>query len=1189
MVRLVRSSHAFRSIPSICALVCAISLIGAAHADAATIAVPADGNLQSALNAAQPGDVITLAPGATYTGNFVLPDKGPITKYIVIRSAAPDSALPPAGIRMTPAYSAWLPKIKSGNNSSALRTAPSANHWKLMFLEFQANQNGYGEIIALGAGDSTQTQLSQVPHHLVLDRVYVHGDPVRGQKRGIALNSSDTSIINSYISDCKAVGQDSQAIQGHNGPGNYLIENNYLEAAAENFLLGGADPPMSNLVTSNVLFRRNYLSKPLAWRDPIAPTASNVTAVTGTGSLAAGTYGYRVVSRVIASQGVKAVSAASAEIQVTIASGTTRSVVLTWSAVPGAIDYLVYGRTPAAQNMFWTTTATTFVDTGAAGTAGTPPSKGTRWVVKNLFELKNARDVTVEGNVMENLWVADQTGYAMLLTPRNQGGHAPWATVERVTVRGNLVRNVAGGVNILGRDNVYPSQLTNHINVHDNLFDDLLSEIWGTGSRPFLLGDGPDSVTMDHNTIITTDSSILYAYGGSATSPTQVTNMSYTNNMSRHNTYGIAAANFTSGLPTILNYMPDAVVTGNVLAGGTASKYPAGNWFPTTAQWENDFIDYAGGDYRLATTSTYKAIGTDSRDLGANIGMVTAHAARALAGDVTDSPSDGPNGPDSVPPLTILTTALQDGTVSVLYGATLAASGGAGNTRWALVSGSLPDGIEMNEFGRIEGFPASAATFTFTVQAYDAAVPPNTASRSLSIEVAPTAVVIVTPTVPDATVAVAYSAPLSATGGAGGYLWSAVGGALPPGLMLTTTGTITGTPTTPGTFTVTVQAADKAFPQNQDTASFSIAVSAPPFTISIPTPPAGIIDQPYQLTASASGQIGVVTWSIVSGGLPPGITLDVATGLMAGSPAAAGTFTAIVRGKDTGTVTRTDDASVTIVVAAKVSIVTAALPAGNVGSPYAVVLTATGSTGPVVWSVAGGSLPAGLVLGADGRISGRPTALGTATFTVRAADSDLPANVAARSFTLTVGAREIVLYTSAAKIVGNAWSRVADATAANGSRVWNRDRGSERIRTAYASPSSYVEITFQAEAGVAYHLWLRAIAERNSVYNDSVHVQFSGSVDAGGSAIDRIGTRQSASVILEDGSGAYVHGWGWNDNQWGAGVLGTPIYFQTSGLQTLRLQQREDGVSIDQIVLSAVTYVAKAPGALEDDTVILPR
>ncbi len=116
--------------------------------------------------------------------------------------------------------------------------------------------------------DSTQTQLAQVPYAFVLDRLYVHGDPVLGQKRGIALHSSDTTLINSYVSDCKAIGQDSQALSGYNGPGNYLIENNYLEGAAENVLFGGADPRIPNLVTANITFRRNYLSKPLALARP---------------------------------------------------------------------------------------------------------------------------------------------------------------------------------------------------------------------------------------------------------------------------------------------------------------------------------------------------------------------------------------------------------------------------------------------------------------------------------------------------------------------------------------------------------------------------------------------------------------------------------------------------------------------------------------------------------------------------------------------------------------------------------------------------------------------------------------------------------------------------------------------------------------------------------------------------------
>jgi hypothetical protein len=272
----------------------AVVFAAALPASAATINVPAGGDLQAALNAAQAGDVITLQPGASYVGNFVLPNKGALSAFITIRSASADSALPASGVRMTPAYASQLPKIRSGNSAAALRTAAAANHWKLMFLEFQANQNGYGDIIELGMGDSSQTQLAQVPYALVVDRVYIHGDPVMGQKRGISLNSSDTQVLNSWISECKAVGQDTQAIGGYNGPGNYLIENNYLEGAGENVLFGGADPTIQNLVTTNITFRRNYLSKPVAWRNAIvaAPVGVAAAAAPGAGSRAAGTYYY---------------------------------------------------------------------------------------------------------------------------------------------------------------------------------------------------------------------------------------------------------------------------------------------------------------------------------------------------------------------------------------------------------------------------------------------------------------------------------------------------------------------------------------------------------------------------------------------------------------------------------------------------------------------------------------------------------------------------------------------------------------------------------------------------------------------------------------------------------------------------------------------------------------------------------
>src|SRR5204863_9988771 len=105
------------------------------------------------------------------------------------------------------------------------------------------------------------------------------------------------------------------------------------------------------------------------------------------------------------------------------------------------------------------------------------------------------------------------------------------------------------------------------------------------------------------------------------------------NNMSVHNTYGINGSNFSSGTSSINAYMPTAVVGANVLAGGTASRYPTGNYFPAVASWQGNFVNYAGGDYHLAATSAYKNAGTDGTDLGADIDGVTAQAANALSGD----------------------------------------------------------------------------------------------------------------------------------------------------------------------------------------------------------------------------------------------------------------------------------------------------------------------------------------------------------------------------------------------------------------------------------------------------------------------------------------------------------------------------------------------------------------------------
>ena len=230
-----------------------------------TFHVNAGDNLQAAIDAAQAGDTILLQAGATFSGNFVLPAKSG-ADYVTIRSSAADAALPGATTRITPSYAALLPKLVSPNSSAALATEPGAHHYRLLALEFLASPLGYYDMLDLGDGSSLQNTLTNVPHDLVVDRVYMHGDPVVGQKRAIGLNSAATTIANCYISEIKAEGQDSQGIGGWNGPGPYAILNNYIEASGENILFGGADPAIPNLVPSNITISGNYVTKQLAWR-----------------------------------------------------------------------------------------------------------------------------------------------------------------------------------------------------------------------------------------------------------------------------------------------------------------------------------------------------------------------------------------------------------------------------------------------------------------------------------------------------------------------------------------------------------------------------------------------------------------------------------------------------------------------------------------------------------------------------------------------------------------------------------------------------------------------------------------------------------------------------------------------------------------------------------------------------------
>ncbi|HVD91138.1 MAG TPA: carbohydrate-binding protein [Vicinamibacterales bacterium] len=519
---------------------CVLSFAG--RANAATITVNAGGDLQGAINAAKPGDTIVLQAGAVFTGNYELPVKGG-TSYITIRSSAPDSSLPPDGTRIAPAYSASLAKVRSDQFGTAFRTVGPASYWRLMFLELlPSNSTSAANLLELGATGAVQNTLAAVPHHLIVDRCYLHGDPSYGQRRGIALNSGETQIINSYISDIKGMA-DTQAIAGWNGPGPYLIENNYLEASAENVLFGGGDPSIPNLVPSNITIRRNLIAKPIAWM-----TAS--------------------------------------------------------------------------------------------------------WTIKNLLEFKNADTVTIEGNTIENNWAAGQQGYAIVFTPRNQDGTAPWTVVQNITVRNNVIRHLAAVFNIFGYDNDATSRQTNNIVVSNNLIYDV-STAYSTPANAAngwfaIIGNQPRDIKFDHNTIDNDGNDTFFFYEGTPPAGTPIYGVVLTSNLLRDNLYGIFGNSSQEGSVSLATYAPGAYVQGNGIGGGDPTRYPVGNEYPTLTQWFTDFVNRPAANYQLAPTSLSKGAGADGKDIGVDFTALNA----AMNGTATQPPPPPPAPPGASTPFT---------------------------------------------------------------------------------------------------------------------------------------------------------------------------------------------------------------------------------------------------------------------------------------------------------------------------------------------------------------------------------------------------------------------------------------------------------------------------------------------------------------------------------------------------------
>jgi hypothetical protein len=465
--------------------------------------------------------VVLLAPGAVYEGNYTIPRKACNgASWITVRTDLPDSVLPAPDRRITPALAARFAKVVTANSNAALKTANPTCGWWLMAMEVSASPKldrrtvNYG-LLVIGdggwrGGGEQQTTLDKVPTRIVLDRVFLHGLAGTNSTRCLALNSSNSAVINSWISDCHAKGFDSQAIEGWNGPGPYLIENNFVAGAGENIMFGGADPGIPNLVPSDITIRRNHVYKDPAWK------------------------------------GV--------------------------------------------------------------------------WTVKNLFELKNARRVLVEGNVFENNWADAQAGMAIVIkSSRDACGTCTWQGTQDLTFRYNIVMNSPRGFNLQAVDGESDHHVA-RVRAEHNLFRNI-GTFNGTGADGWLMLLTHDlrDIAIRHNTMVHNVTgfgiALVMDYANGAARNVWIDDNVFTNPAG----YAIFYSGTKVGTESMRAFAGSSwSFARNVVAGVSpefAPWHPTASWYPTTTAGIG-FVDPASGDYRLAPRSPFKGRGTNGSDPG---------------------------------------------------------------------------------------------------------------------------------------------------------------------------------------------------------------------------------------------------------------------------------------------------------------------------------------------------------------------------------------------------------------------------------------------------------------------------------------------------------------------------------------------------------------------------------------------
>ena len=359
-------------------------------------------------------------------------------------------------------------------------------------------------------------------------------------------------------------------------------------------------------------------------------------------------------------------------------------------------------------------------------------------------------------------------------------------------------------------------------------------------------------------------------------------------------------------------------------------------------------------------------------------------------------------------PPVITTTSLANGTVGGSYTAAVSAAGGTAPYAWSATGLAIGLSISSSS-GVISGTPTAAGTSTATVTVRDSSSPQLMASASLGITITPpTPVAITTTVLPSGAVNTAYGAPVTASGGAMPYSWSATG--LPSGLSINaSTGIISGTPTGAGTTTASITVMDATNPVHQTaTANIPVTIALQPLSFNTNSLPVGNPGAQYSVALSASGGTAPYSWS--AAGLPNGLQLNPATGVISGTPTTAGTSSVTITVMDSTAPPQSVSKTLSLSVAPKLSIMTTALPNGSLNLPYTGSVSVAGGTPPYKFALIGA--PSNLGIASTGNFTGAPMFAGTFSITVTVTDSSTPAQVASSTYSVTIVAGMVITVTS---------------------------------------------------------------------------------------------------------------------------------------------------------------------------------